>query len=352
MMQWLNKQTVTNHLTMQAAIDNIEQLLHKQASHPSWIKAPERLVIETFSEDMLVDTEHHTDQPSSGSHLSMPATIYDGENEYAIVKLVTICPDNPSRELPTTTALVTVSDNATGAILAVMDGIYITQVRTCALSAIATKYMAKEDCESVAVIGCGGMAYEQLNAVLTVRPDIKKVYLWNRNIKGAEQFKQRFTEDYGQWDLELVVCREIEQAIKDADIINVATRATEGLFSIEQIKTDVHINAVGAYQPAMKEISNDVIAASSMVIVDDKAGSRHEAGDLIQADKAADCSWTWDDLTGDLQGLITEKVTNNSNDSSSAITLFKSVGAASFDAAVALYLAKQAQAQNIGVSLS
>lgn len=350
-MNWLNKQTVIDHLSMPAAIEAIEQLLHVQTNHPSWIKAPERLVIKTFSEDMLADTEHNEDKPSSGSHLSMPATIYDGENEYATVKLVTICPDNPSRKLPTTTALITVSNNATGAILAVMDGIYITQVRTGALSAIATKHMAKQQCETVAVIGCGGMAYEQLNAVLTVRPTIKKVYLWNRDTKRAEQFKQRFSEDYSQWDLELDVCEHIDKAIKNADIINVATRATQGLFSAEHIKPDVHINAVGAYQPSMKEISNEVIAASSMVIVDDKAGSRHEAGDLIQADEASDCPWSWDDLSGDLQGLITtgaEKIDKNS----AGITLFKSVGAASFDAAVALYLAKQSQAQNIGVCLS
>ena len=220
-MQLLNQAVVTEHLNMQAAIDAIEAMLHQQAAHPEWVKAPERLVIETFSED---------DKHSSGSHLSMPATIYDGEKEYTAVKLVTICPDNPSRDMPTTTALITVSDNDTGAILAIMDGIYITQVRTAALSGIATKYMAKPDCQSVAVVGCGGMAYEQLHAVLTVRPEIKTVYLWNRSSEGAEQFKTRFERDYSQWKVDISICKDINDAIFDADIINVATRATEGLF--------------------------------------------------------------------------------------------------------------------------
>lgn len=352
-MQLLNQAEVTEHLNMQDAIDVIEQLLHQQAKHTSWVKSPERLVIETFSDD-LGSNESDSDQlttsktkHSSGSHLSMPATIYDGEQEYTAVKLVTICPDNPSRDLPTTTAIITVSDNATGQILAVMDGIYITQVRTAALSGIATKYMAKPDCQSVAVIGCGGMAYEQLHAVLTVRPEIKTVYLWNRSSQGAKAFKARFTKDYSQWNIELKVCEQIEDAIKEADIINVATRANEGLFSVEQIKPEVHINAVGAYQASMKEISNDVIA-SAQVVVDDLAGSRHEAGDLIQAHDANDCGWTWDDLSGDLQALVTDTVSKQATKSEPGITLFKSVGAASFDAAVGLHVAKQAQRNNLG----
>lgn len=341
-MQLLNQAVVTEHLDMQAAIDAIETLLRQQAAHPNWVKAPERLVIETFSED---------DKHSSGSHLSMPATIYDGEKEYTAVKLVTICPDNPSRDMPTTTAIITVSNNDTGEILAIMDGIYITQVRTAALSGIATKYMAKSDCQSVAVIGCGGMAYEQLNAVLTVRPEIKTVYLWNRNHKGAAQFKMRFARDYAQWNVEIKVCEEISDAVRDADIINVATRATEGLFSIDQMKSDAHINAVGAYQAIMKEIGNDVVASSSMVVVDDLAGSRHEAGDLIQAHDNSDCAWTWDNLSGDLQALVTGALTEVATKSDNGVTLFKSVGAASFDAAVALYVAKQAEQKNLGSSV-
>lgn len=337
-MQLLNQAVVAEHLNMQAAIDAIEGLLRLQEKNPNWIKSPDRLVIDTFSED---------DNNSQGSHLSMPATIYDSEQEYTAVKLVTICPDNPSRDLPTTTAIITVSKNDTGEILAIMDGIYITQVRTAALSGIATKYMAKSDCTSVAVVGCGGMAYEQLHAVLTVRPEIKTVYLWNRSHAGAEAFKERFAQNYSQWNVDVKVCETIDDAIRNADVINVATRANEGLFSVDKIKSDAHINAVGAYQPSMKEISDDVIESSSIVVIDDLAGGRHEAGDLIQAHDNSDCSWTWDDISGDLQALVTEKVKNSSD----GITLFKSVGAARFDAAVALYVAQQAAQKSLGTSV-
>jgi len=88
------------------------------------------------------------------------------------------------------------------------------------------------------------------------------------------------------------------------------------------------------------------------VIVDDLIGSHHEAGDLIQANDAPDCAWTWDDLSGDLQGLVTGALRENDTDHEQAITFFKSVGAASFDAAVALYITQLAVQKNLGVSLS
>ena len=335
-MQILDSKTVKDQLTMVMAIDAIERLLTLQAKHPEWVKCPERLVIPTFT----------ASDKNSGSHLSMPSVLFDGKEEFAIVKLVTICPDNPKRDLPTTTAVVTVSNNDTGEILAFMDGVYVTQVRTAALSGIASKYLAKPDSEQVAVIGCGGMAYEQLNAVLTVCPNIKTVTLWNRTLEGAHTFKAQFTEQYPQWPVTIEVCEDIASAVKDADVINLATRATEGLFELSDIKADAHINAVGAYQPKMKEVSDSVIEACSHVVIDDAPGGRHEAGDLIQADANDGCDWTWNDLTGDLADLVTQKITIDHD--KKGVTLFKSVGAASFDAAVALEVAQNAKLQGLG----
>lgn len=335
-MHILDSKTVKSQLTMTMAIDSIEKLLTLQAQHPEWVKCPERLVIPTFT----------ASDKSSGSHLSMPSVLFDGHEEFAIVKLVTICPDNPKRNLPTTTAVVSVSNNDTGEILAFMDGVYVTQVRTAALSGIASKYLAKPDSQQVAVIGCGGMAYEQLNAVLTVCPNIKTVTLWNRTIKGADTFKTQFAEQYPEWSVTIEVCEDVASAVKDADVINLATRATEGLFEINQIKADAHINAVGAYQPEMKEVSNSVIEACSHVFIDDIVGGRHEAGDLIQADAAESCSWTWNDLSGDLADLVTNNITIDQD--KKGITLFKSVGAASFDAAVALKVAQKAKDEGLG----
>lgn len=335
-MQILDSKTVKDQLTMVMAIDAIERLLTLQAEHPEWVKCPERLVIPTFT----------ASDKNSGSHLSMPSVLFDGKEEFAIVKLVTICPDNPKRDLPTTTAVVTVSNNDTGEILAFMDGVYVTQVRTAALSGIASKYLAKPDSQQVAVIGCGGMAYEQLNAVLTVCPNIKTVTLWNRTTEGANTFKTKFVEQYPEWPVTIEVCEDIASAVKDADVINLATRATEGLFELNEIKADTHINAVGAYQPEMKEVSDSVIEACSHVVIDDAPGGRHEAGDLIQADAAEDCDWTWEDLTGDLADLVTQKITIDHD--KKGVTLFKSVGAASFDAAVALEVAQKAKQEGLG----
>ena len=348
-MQLLKQSLVQQHLSMSMAIDAIESLLRIQTNNPDWIKCPERLVIPTFS---------NSSDNSTGSHLTMPAVVYDGAKEYSIVKLVTICPDNPSRNLPTTTAVVTVSDNSTGEILAFMDGVYVTQVRTAALSGIASKYMADPESTTVAVLGCGGMAYEQLNAVLTVCPNIKQINLWNRSSQGAQTFKQQFEQNYlqqiypeRQIDIEVFDSSEKGKnaAIANADIINLATRAESGLFSLDAINKHVHINAVGAYLPSMQEVSSDVVAACSHVFVDDMAGSRHEAGDLIQAHDDEQCSWCWDDLTGDLAALVSgQQVVEQQQ---KGVSLFKSVGAASFDAAVALKIAQLAKSDKLGETI-
>lgn len=338
-MQVLNLDTVKQQLTMPMAIEAIEDLLKVQHENPSWVKTPERLVIPTYQ-----DSESH----QTGSHLSMPSVVFDGAEEYAVVKLVTICPDNPARNKPTTVATIAVSDTATGETLAFMDGIYVTQVRTAALSGVATKYMANPDSKTVAVVGTGGMAYEQLNAVLTVCPNITEVTLWNRTTDKAHDFKEVFERDYSQWDVTLTVCDTIEEAVKDADIINLATRATEGLFEVDQIKANAHVNAVGAYQPNMKEVSDSVIESSAYVVIDDLEGGKHEAGDLIQADDNSGCDWQWDQLSGQLMDLVSGDLKVETADGSKGITLFKSVGAASFDAAVALKIAQAAKQDQIG----
>lgn len=337
-MQILDINTVKKQLTMPMVISAIEDLLKTQGEHPTWIKTPERLVIPTFED---------SNKNTSGSHLSMPSVVFDGDNEYAVVKLVTICPDNPKRNKPTTMATITVSDNKTGEMLAFLDGVYITQVRTAALSGIATKYLANPASSAVAVIGTGGMAYEQLNAILTVRPNIKQVNLWNRTTETAHEFQEKFKQEYPQWQVDFEVYENIESAIKDADIINIATRATKGLFEAAQIKPDAHINAVGAYQPTMKEVSNSVIEASTSVIIDDAEGGLHEAGDLIQAHDDINSTWTWDQLTGTLNDLVNKKISIDLSQDK-GITLFKSVGAASFDAAVALKVAQTAQKEGLG----
>ncbi|SJM36443.1 L-lysine cyclodeaminase [Psychrobacter pasteurii] len=338
-MQVLNLDTVKQQLTMPMAIEAIEDLLKVQHENPSWVKTPERLVIPTYQ-----DSESH----QTGSHLSMPSVVFDGAEEYAVVKLVTICPDNPARNKPTTVATIAVSDTATGETLAFMDGIYVTQVRTAALSGVATKYMANPDSKTVAVVGTGGMAYEQLSAVLTVCPSITEVTLWNRTTDKAHDFKEVFERDYSQWNVTLTVCDTIEEAVKDADIINLATRATEGLFEVDQIKANAHVNAVGAYQPNMKEVSDSVIESSAYVVIDDLEGGKHEAGDLIQADDNSGCDWQWDQLSGQLMDLVSGDLKVETADGSKGITLFKSVGAASFDAAVALKIAQAAKQDQIG----
>lgn len=324
MMYILKQDFLQKYLTMSTVIESLKKVLKLESQHPNYIQSPERLVLTT--------NQHHP-SVAQGSHLSMPATIMLDDTEYTSIKLVTICPDNPKQNLPTTNAAIVLSENTTGKTLAFMEATFITQIRTAALSGIATELMASPQATSVAVIGCGGMAYEQLNAVLTVRPTIQTVYLWNRDAIKTQTFAQKFTQTYPDFAINFVHCATISEAVGKVDIINLATRAEQGLFSVNDIQKNIHINAVGAYLPSMKEVSNDVIAASSCVIVDDKPGCLVEAGDLIQAHDESDCIWQWSDLTGDLPDLVNGLIQPTIGE---GISVFKSVGTAYFDAAVAI----------------
>lgn len=323
-MKILHEPQLREHLTMTGVMDSLKQVLRLKATHPEFIQSPERLVL---------TTNQHNDKAAQGSHLSMPATILLDDTEYTSIKLVTICPDNPKHDLPTTNALIVLSENTTGQTLAVMDATFITQIRTAGLSGIATERLANPQASCVAVVGCGGMAYEQLNAVLTVRPSVKQVMLWNRHAAKTHEFANVFSEQYSGFAVDFVHCSDIASAVAHADIINLATRAEQGLFAVSDIQANVHINAVGAYLPTMKEVSNDVIASSRCVIVDDKLGCLAEAGDLIQAHDDPDCPWQWSKLTGDLPSLVNEAIQPSQGD---GISVFKSVGTAYFDAGVAI----------------
>lgn len=334
----LNQAFLRQQLTMPVVIDALKAMLVLKANHPSAIQSPERLVLATNRDNPSITT---------GSHLSMPATVMNDSAEYTSVKLVNICPDNPAQGLPTTRASIVLSENTTGQTLALMSATFITQIRTAALSAVATEYLTSPQVASAAVIGCGGMAYEQLSAVLTVRPNVKTVYLWNRTAGKTQAFAERFTHEYPQYSVGFVHCASIAEAVAQADIINVSTRAEAGLFALSDIKSTAHINAVGAYLPTMKEVGADIIGRAAYVVVDDALGCHAEAGDLIAADADPACPWQWADMTGDLPMLASGKL---DIDVGKGITVFKSVGAAYFDAAVAIrayQLAEQGGIQSI-----
>lgn len=259
----------------------------------------------------------------NGSVLYMPCS--DG-NEFGAIKIVSIFPLNPEQNLPTTQGKILLTELQTGEHLSLIDGSYLTRLRTGALSAISCKYLARQDSKTLAVIGTGAMAFEQVLGVLEIHP-IETIFLVNRTPEKAQDFADRLARFGVKARTEIVT--DADKAVANADVVCCATRSTQDVFSAAAVKPGTHIMGVGSYLPEMREIPVNLIPQADAIYVDDLDGVKAEAGELIDAENQG--IWNFNKVTGSLNNLLDTPYPRKEDE----ITIFKSVGAAHFDLAVA-----------------
>src|SRR5687767_11536193 len=184
------------------------------------------------------------------------------------IKMVTYYPGNAGTNLPTHMAVIALFDPRTGEPLALMDGRYITEMRTAAVSAVATDALATPKAKVLALLGAGVQGRAHLEALRHVR-QFEEVRIWNRTKERAE----RFAEEHG------VKAMALEAAVRDADVVVTATSAHEPILKGEWLKPGAQVNAVGASRPNWREL--DDVAMGNVVIVDSYEGARKESGDVI-----------------------------------------------------------------------
>ncbi|MGE7980373.1 ornithine cyclodeaminase family protein [Psychrobacillus sp. NPDC093200] len=322
----INEKEIMHTYKMQDAIRDVKDVLKAKAANK--IANPHRTVIEF--------PQHEA------SALYMPSA--DLVGEVTAVKIVTIFPNNPLQGKPTTQGVVLLSDAKNGEHLAMLNASYLTRLRTGALSGIATDYLSKKDSKVLTVIGTGAMAFEQVLAVLAVR-SIERIILVNRTSSKAERFGQKLA-DFGV-NIPYEVFVDVSAAVSQADIVCCATRSNEPVFNGNDLKPGTHINGVGSYLPHMLEMDVATITKSSKIVVDDIAGVKDEAGELMYADKIG--KWSFEEVHGEIGKLVTGEL--NGREQEQEITLFKSVGAAYYDLAVAKGVYVKAKAQKIGTEI-
>jgi ornithine cyclodeaminase/alanine dehydrogenase-like protein (mu-crystallin family) len=232
------------------------------------------------------------------------------------VKIITQKKDGNFQGIPAILGIVLLIDMKTGAILALMDGAYITALRTGAAGGIATKLLALENAETVAVFGCGAQGKIQLEAVCNVRP-IKRALLFDLSTDTANKVK---TEMEGKLNISIQVEKNLEH-LKEADIICTATNSEQPLFSQKDISKGVHINAIGSYKPNMQEIDPSIIK-SGKLFVDSRESVLKESGDLIKP--ISEHIFTDAVIEAEMGELINKKACGRHDDNE--ITIFKSVG--------------------------
>lgn len=274
-------------------------------------------------------------ETENGVTLTMPAHLKGAP--ISSVKIVSVYPDNPQRNLPVVTAAVFVLDAQTGVPLALLDGTALTAIRTGAASGLATDLLARKDSTILAVIGAGAQARTQIEAVCAVRP-IRQIRLYS--LAHAQSLAEELREKY---DAEIIVAPTAREALRDADVIVAATNSKTPVVTLADVKPGAHINGIGSFTPQMQEIAADIVT-SARLVVDHRESAWAEAGDLI--------------IPRD-QGLITEQDVyaeigeiaaglKQGRESDEEITFFKSVGNAVQDAAAAQHVLSQAEARGIG----
>lgn len=241
------------------------------------------------------------------------------------VKTVTVFPGNAAKGLPAVAAVYMVLDAATGTPLALIDGEALTLRRTAAVSALAARYLARDDAARLLMVGSGALAPHLIAAHAAVRP-IAEVAIWNRTAANAERLAARLATE----GLEVAVAQDLEAAAREADIVSCATLATEPLIHGEWLKPGAHLDLVGSFRPHMREADDEAVQRAR-VYVDTRAGACAEAGDIVQPLEAEVISA--DDILGDLYDLARGTVTGRG--SADEITYFKSAGAAISDLAAA-----------------
>ena len=280
----------------------------------------------------------HIDVPEhNGTTLFMPG--YLNEDKNITVKIVSVFADNPEKNLPAINAIVLVIDAETGIAHAILEGTYLTAIRTGATAGAATDFLAREDASSAAIFGAGPQGCAQLEAMCAVRP-IRQAWIFDINRQAAQAFAADMTQ---RTAVSIQVGRNPMEAVANADIICTATNSIHPVFDNRDIRPGTHINAVGVYKPHIQELPADTVKRAK-IVVDSRQACMEEAGDLLVPIKQGIIAQ--EHIYAEL-GEIAAGV-KPGRTSEEEITLFKSVGIAVQDAAAASAVLTQAESLNLG----
>ena len=323
----LSREDVQSVLTMKDALGAVEEAFRQFAL--GTVRMPVRSSISI--------------EQNNGIMLTMPAYI-GGDMNALGQKVVTVYPENPTKNnLPTTLATVQLLDPKTGECLAVMDGTFLTAMRTGAASGVATKYLARANSQTVAMFGAGVQAETQLEAIAEVRR-IKAAKVFDTVTQRASQYCERMSK---KLRIDVKQGKSARDTLRGSDIVICASTSRVPVFDGEWLEPGMHINGIGSHTPDTRELDTTSVRRSR-VIVDSREAALKEAGDLIIpfAEKAITPSQIW----GELGEVIVGR--REARTSDQEITLFKSVGLALQDVSTALAVYRKAIQERKGTKVT
>lgn len=264
---------------------------------------------------------------------SMPA--YDGARGILGAKLVTVFPENAARGLHTHLAAISLFDAQTGELAAVMDGRYITELRTAAASAVSVKYFARADASTLAILGSGVQARSHLEALPLAR-EFREIRAWSPTPAHLREFAQGPVK----------AARSAEEAVRGADVVLVATSAVTPAIASEWVSDGAHAIAIGACRPSQREIDPALVERAAL-FTDSRAAILKESGDVIQSMREG--RFGEDHVRAELGEVINGSKPGRR--STEEVTLFKSLGLAIEDLAAADLVYRRARELGRGIEV-
>lgn len=275
------------------------------------------------------------------SILTMPS--YMADLHTMCIKVISLFPHNIDAGLPSSPAQILLFDGKTGIASVMLDGTYVTQLRTGAASGAAFDLLGREDARVGALIGTGGQAEKQLEAMLTVRP-LEEVWVYDLDPARAKTFREAMKRKMERFGARIMAARSSAEAVEDADLITTVTPSRKPVFDARLVKPGVAVSCVGAYQPFMQEMDPRLLPMAAGIYFDSREAVLAESGDILKP--LAEGVITEADFTGDLGDLILGKIPGRQSEED--ILVFETVGVAAQDLVTARRIADKAEAAGIG----
>jgi len=258
-------------------------------------------------------------------------------------KIVTVFGENHKKGLPSHLATILLFDPDTGSLIAMMDGRFITEARTAAVSAVTARFLARPNASTLALIGSGVQARSHLEALTHVR-QIKDVRVWSPRA----QSRQQFIDDMSpRVPIPIRNCETAQAAVTGADLIVLATASTTPVVESHWVSDGAHVMCVGACRPDQREMAPALVKRGRLY-VDSRAAALVESGDVVMniAEKLFDASH----LRGEIGELVLGRVPGRASDSD--VTIFKSLGMAVEDVVAADLVFRRASETGAGTELT
>jgi ornithine cyclodeaminase/alanine dehydrogenase-like protein (mu-crystallin family) len=261
--------------------------------------------------------------PEKSRAIIMPA--YSTKKKQYSAKIVTLSGNNAAKGLPFIHGLLLLCDSESGAPLALMDAEYATALRTGAASGLATDLLARKDAYVAMIFGAGAQARTQLEGIAAVRK-LERAFVFSPSKSDSDRFCEEMSSILGLQ----VLAADSPKKVSEADIVCTATTSEVPVFDNEDLKSGVHINGIGSYKATMRELPSETIRRAK-VVVDSRSATLTEAGDIVIPIKEG--MITSSHIHAELGEVVLG--TKPARTSHGEITLFKSVGNAVQDLAIA-----------------